>query len=144
MIEAVTEERIRVRYGETDQMGHAYYSNYLLWYEQSRGAWCRDRGYTYKSLEEMGYKLPVVEVWSRYRGEIKYDDLAVVRVRLTEIKRSSVKFEYEVFNETTGQECTTGYTWHVLAAGDPIKAISIPEDIKQLLMRDPALFERLV
>ena len=102
MIGAVTEERIRVRYGETDQMGHAYYANYLLWFEQARGAWCRDRGFTYKSLEDQGYRLPVVEVWVRYRGEIKYDDLAVVRVKLAEIKRAAMKFEYEVFNETKG------------------------------------------
>ena len=56
-----TEELIRVRYGETDQMGHAYYANYFLWFEQARGAWCRDRGFTYKGLEEQGVMLPVVE-----------------------------------------------------------------------------------
>ena len=143
MIGTVTEERVRVRYGETDQMGHAYYSHYLLWFEQARGAWCRDRGFTYKSLEEQGYRLPVVEVWLRYRGEIKYDDVAVVRVKLAEVKRSAVKFEYEVFNETTRQECTTGYTWHVLASGKPIKAVSIPDDVKELLLRDPGEHVRL-
>lgn len=137
MVGVVTEERVRVRYGETDPMGHAYYANYLLWYEQARGAWCRDRGFTYKGLEEMGYRLPVVEVWSRYRGEIKYDDVAVVRVKLAEIKRSSVKFEYEVFNETTCKSCTKGYTWHVLAAGSPIKAVSIPAEIREMMLRDP-------
>ena len=141
MIGIVTEERVRVRYGETDQMGHAYYSNYLLWYEQARGAWCRDRGFTYKGLEEDGFRLPVVEVWTRYRGEIKYDDVAVVRVKLAEIKRSAVKFEYEVINERTGQECTKGYTWHVLAAGEPIKAIAIPDDVMEMLMRDPGEHE---
>ena len=143
MLDTITEERIRVRYGETDQMGHAYYSNYLLWYEQARGAWCRDRGFTYKGLEEMGYKLPVVEVWSRYRGEVKYDDMAVIRVKMTEVKRTAVKFEYVVFNETTGKECTKGYTWHVLAAGEPIKAVSIPDEVMELLMRDPEQHERL-
>ncbi|MCH8979522.1 MAG: acyl-CoA thioesterase [Armatimonadetes bacterium] len=143
MIGFVTEERIRVRYGETDQMGHAYYSHYLLWYEQARGAWCRDRGFTYKSLEEQGYRLPVVEVWSRYRGEIKYDDVAVIRVKLAEVKRSALKFEYEVFNETTGKSCTTGYTWHVLASGSPIKAVSIPEEVREMLMRDPRAHDRL-
>ncbi|MCH7945883.1 MAG: acyl-CoA thioesterase [Armatimonadetes bacterium] len=143
MIGFVTEERVRVRYGETDQMGHAYYSNYLLWYEQARGAWCRDRGFTYKSLEEQGYRLPVVEVWSRYRGEIKYDDVAVIRVKLAEVKRSAIKFEYEVFNETTGQDCTIGYTWHVLASGEPIKAIPIPEEVMEMLMRDPDAHDRL-
>ncbi|HXH59720.1 MAG TPA: thioesterase family protein [Fimbriimonadaceae bacterium] len=143
MLNAVTEERIRVRYGETDQMGHAYYSNYLLWYEQARGAWCRDRGFTYKSMEAQGYKIPAVEVWSRYKGEVKYDDTIVVRVSLTEIKRSAFKFEYQIINETTGQECTSGYTWHVLAAGDPIKAISIPAEVRELLERDPSQFDRL-
>ncbi len=143
MLHAVTEERVRVRYGDTDQMGHAYYANYLLWYEQARGAWCRDRGFTYKGLEEMGFKLPVVEVWSRYKGEIRYDDIAVIKVKLVEVKRSAVKFEYEVFNETTGQDCTTGYTWHVFAAGDPIKAVTVPPDVRELLFRDPSQFDRL-
>jgi len=143
MLDTVTEERVRVRYGDTDQMGHAYYANYLLWYEQARGAWCRDRGFTYKSLEEMGFKLPVVEVWTRYKGEIRYDDVAVIKVKLAEVKRSAIKFEYEVVNETTGEECTTGYTWHVFASGDPIKAVTVPPEVSELLMRDPSQYDRL-
>ncbi len=114
MQKRVTEERIRVRYGETDQMGHAYYSNYLLWFEQARGAWCRERGFTYKSLEDQGYRLPVVEVWCRYKGEAKYDDLLVVRVWVSEIRRASIKFEYEVVNEETSEVCTRatpGTSW---------------------------------
>ena len=61
MLDVVSEERIRVRYGDTDQMGHAYYANYLFWFEQARGAWCRDRGFTYKSLEERGVQ---VSLWN--------------------------------------------------------------------------------
>ena len=143
MLHAVTEERIRVRYGETDQMGHAYYSNYLLWYEQARGAWCRDRGFTYKSLEDIGFKLPVVEVWTRYRGEVRYDDEVVIGVKLAEVKRAAIKFEYEVLNATTGEACTSGYTWHVFAAGSPIRAVTVPPEVRELLMRDPSQFERL-
>lgn len=125
-------ERIRVRYGETDQMGHAYYANYLLWFEQARGAWCRSRGFTYKSLEEEGYKLPVVEAWVRYRGEVKYDDDIAVRIRLAEVKRASLKFEYEIFNESSGIVTTHGYTWHVLV-GDGMKATTIPASLRERL-----------
>ncbi len=132
----VTEEQIRVRYGETDQMGHAYYANYLLWFEQARGAWCRDRGFTYKQLEEMGYKLPVVEVWARYKGEVKYDDLISIRVWLGETKRAAMKFQYQVVNSESGQVVTEGYTWHVWV-GVEMKAISIPPEIKELLARPP-------
>lgn len=121
---------IKVRYGETDQMGHAYYANYLYWFEVARGDWCRSRGFTYKRLEEQGYFLPVVEVWVRYRGEITYDDDITIRVRLSEVKRASMKFEYEVMK--SGEKVTDGYTWHVLM-GRERRAVTIPEDLRQKL-----------
>ncbi len=134
----VTEERIRVRYGETDQMGHAYYANYLYWFEQARGTWCRSRGFTYKTLEESGYFLPVVEVHVRYRGEVRYDENVLVRVWVSEIKRAAIKFEYEVMNEA-GQLVTQAHTWHVLM-GSERKAISIPPQVKEMLGRSPNEF----
>lgn len=130
-----TLEHIRVRYGETDMMGHAYYANYLLWFEQARGAWCRARGFTYKQIEEMGFKLPVVEVWARYRGEIKYDDDIQVRVWLAELKRSSLQFRYEVLSPS-GLVATEGYTWHVMIGAEP-KAVTVPPEVRAMLMRDP-------
>ena len=132
----VTEERIRVRYGETDMMGHAYYANYLFWFEQARGGWCRARGFTYKELEGMGYKLPVVEVHANYRGEVLYDDWIIVRIWMSETKRASMRFDYEIINEATGKVTTTGYTWHVLMGAER-KAVSIPPHVKEMLERNP-------
>ncbi len=137
----VTEEQIRVRYGETDQMGHAYYANYLYWFEVARGAWCRDRGFTYKQLESMGYMLPVVEVHVRYKGEVKYDDLITIKVSMPEVKRAAMRFAYEVVSED-GRLLTEGYSWHVLM-GSERKAISIPPDVREMLERDPDAFPRL-
>mgnify|MGYP000858226569 CR=1 FL=1 len=135
----VTLEFIRVRYGETDQMGHAYYANYLYWFEQARGAWCRDRGFTYKQLEGMGYLLPVVEVHARYKGEIRYDDLITVKVSMPEIKRAAMRFDYQIV-DGEGRLLTEGYTWHVLM-GSERKAISIPPEVREMLERDPDAFE---
>jgi len=137
MLDVVTQEPIRVRYAETDRMGHAYYGNYLPWLEQARGAWCRDRGFTYRQLEEMGYFLPVVEVHLRYRDEVNYDDLIHVHVWVSEIKRSAIRFDYLVVNESTGKRCSEGYTWHVLM-GSERKAVSIPSEVRAMLDRDPA------
>jgi acyl-CoA thioester hydrolase len=138
----ITEERIRVRYGETDMMGHAYYANYLFWFEQGRGAWCRDRGFTYKQLEGMGFMIPCVEAHVRYKGEVVYDDWMVVRVWVSEIRRAAMRFDYEIFNETKNKLTTEGYTWHVLMAKER-KAVSIPPNVREMLTRDPAGFERL-
>jgi len=138
MLHAVTEERIRVRYGETDQMGHAYYANYLFWFEQARGAWCRDRGFTYKSLEDEGVLLPVVEAHLRYKGEVHYDDWVMVRVWVSELRRAAMKFEYQVVNESSGTLVTEGYTWHVVMSPQTRKAVSIPQFMRDLVERDPA------
>lgn len=141
-MQTTTKERIRVRYGETDMMGHAYYANYLLWFEQARGAWCRDRGFTYLSLEEEGFKLPVVEVMVRYKNEIKYDDLIEVRVSLAEIKRASLRFEYKVVQVRDESLCTEGHTWHVLI-GNEKRAISVSAELREKLERNPADFDTL-
>ncbi|MDR3689413.1 MAG: thioesterase family protein [Fimbriimonas sp.] len=140
MTPVVTEERIRVRYGETDQMGHAYYANYLYWFEQARGAWCRDRGWTYRQMEDLGYKIPVVEVHVEYKGEVLYDDLVVVKVWVSQLRRASIRFDYEVVNTSTGKVTTIGHTWHVLI-GTSRKAVTMPVEIREWLTRDPSLFD---
>lgn len=131
-----TIETIRVRYGETDMMGHAYYANYLLWFEQARGAWCRARGFHYRNLEEMGYFLPVVEVHSRYKGEVKYDDLIEISVTVSEIKRAAIRFDYVIRRRGAPAILTEGYTWHVLMDGTR-KAVTIPPAIREMLDREP-------
>lgn len=126
-----------MRYGETDQMGHAYYANYLFWFEQARGGWCRARGFSYADLEKMGYFLPVVEVYARFKGEVRYDDLVRVRVWLDEVKRAALLFRYEVVNEDSGKVTTEGHTWHVLM-GVSRRAVTIPAEVKEMLERLPA------
>ncbi len=137
MSPSVTEEQIRVRYGETDQMGHAYYGNYALWFEQARGAWCRARGFNYSDIEAMGYMLPCVELYTRYKDEVHYDDVITVRIWVPEIKRAAVKFQYEIYNPTNDKICTEGYTWHVMM-GSQRKAVTIPPEILELLNRSGA------
>ena len=136
MLHHVTQERIRVRYGETDPMGHAYYANYLFWFEQARVAWCRARGFSYRDMEALGYFLPVVEAHAAYRGEVLFDDVVTVRVWATEKRRASIRFEYEIVNERTGRTTTTGHTWHVVMSKER-KAVSIPPEVRALFEAEP-------
>ena len=52
--------KIRVRYGETDQMGYMYYGNYAEFYEVGRVEMLRSLGLTYSGMEESGIKMPVL------------------------------------------------------------------------------------
>jgi acyl-CoA thioester hydrolase len=81
--------------------------------------------------------LPVVEAHARYKGEVKYDDWISVRIWVSDTKRASLRFDYEVQNETTGKITTEGHTWHVVMSAELRKAVSIPAWLHELLNRDP-------
>ena len=95
-----SETQIRVRYGETDQMGFLYYGNYALYYEVGRAEAIRQLGFTYRELEELGIHMPVVELNARYLRPALYDDLVTVRTILKELPESSkIEFHSELYNE---------------------------------------------
>ena len=94
----VSETTIRVRYGETDQMGYVYYGNYAMYYEVARVESLRQLGLTYRELEEMGVMMPVLENKSKFLEPARYDDLLRIVTTLREMPGVKIKFEYEIFN----------------------------------------------
>jgi acyl-CoA thioester hydrolase len=90
---------IRVRYGETDQMGYVYYGFYAMYYEVARVESLRQLGLTYKEIEAMGIIMPVLENRSRYLAPGRYDELLTIVTTVREKPGVRIKFEYEIFNE---------------------------------------------
>ena len=127
---------IRVRYGDTDQMGMAYYGNYLRWFEIGRAEMMRSLGSSYRSIEEAGIQLPVVEARCRYLKPARYDDLIAVETGVLDVGRASVRFGYRIVNESSGELLAHGMTEHCFlgAGGRPVRA---PETLASLLARAP-------
>jgi acyl-CoA thioester hydrolase len=123
--------RLRVIYGDTDQMGVVYYANYLRYFEFSRSEYFRARGGSYVEFERSGLGLPVVEAHCVYKAPARYDDLLVVRVHVSQLRRASVRFEYEVFREG-GPLLATGSTLHACVGRDG-KPTGLPAEVVKLL-----------
>ena len=121
--------KVRVRYAETDRMGISYYANYFVWFESARTEYFRSLGLVYTHFEEEGIFLPVAEAQCRYMGPSSYDDLLTVRTLVSQIKQSSIRFEYEVLRNDDPKPIATGYTVHVFS-GRNLKPIRIPEILK--------------
>ena len=103
--------RIRVIYGDTDQMGVVYYANYLRYFEAGRSEFIRAKGLRYRDFEEQfGLLLPVAEAAVSYRAPARYDDLLDLEVRLGEVRRASARFDYRLLRE--GTLLATGHTVH--------------------------------
>ena len=95
----ISETKIRVRYGETDQMGYCYYGNYAQYFEVGRVEALRGLGMSYKSLEESGVMLPVLEFKIKYLKPAFYDDLLTIKTTIKTLPAARIHFEYETFNE---------------------------------------------
>lgn len=93
------ETKLRVRYGETDQMGYMYYGNYAEFYEVGRVEMLRSLGLTYREFEEQGIIMPVLELRCKYIKPALYDEEITLKVVLNQMPAVRIKFDYELFNE---------------------------------------------
>lgn len=132
------ETTVRVRYVETDQMGVVYHANYFVWFEVGRVEWCRERGFEYKRMEtEDDSFIVVAEAQCRYRRSARFDDLLLVRTRVTESKRRMVKFGYEILDHASREIIATGETVHVICDREG-RPKSLPEKYRKCFSVDGA------
>lgn len=93
------ETKIRVRYGETDQMGVVYHGNYAQYLEIGRIEWLRNFGISYKKMEEQGVMLPVISLSIKYKKSARYDDVIYVKTQLSKMPTATIEFNFEILNE---------------------------------------------
>jgi len=118
---------VRVRYAETDKMGFVYYGNYYIYFEVGRVEYMRNKGIDYKQMEIQDDSFIVVaESKCRYRRPARYDDALRIRTRVTEFKRRTIRFSYDVLQDETGELLASGETVHVVCDSHG-KPKSLPE-----------------
>jgi acyl-CoA thioester hydrolase len=102
------EVQIRVRYSETDQMGVVYHGSYIPYFEIGRVEWLRNKGVSYKSLEENGIALPIVSMQINYKKSARYDDLLTVKTFFKKYSTVKIEFDCEIWNQNQ-ELLTTGH-----------------------------------
>jgi acyl-CoA thioester hydrolase len=122
---------IRVRYKDTDTMSVVYYGNYLTYFEVARVEYLRQKNLPMSAVDKRIH-MPVVEAFVKYVKPAKLDDLLEVSSRVSERKRASFTFSYEIRNEAK-ELVATGFTRH--ACWDPAtaKMIALPDWLKEIM-----------
>jgi acyl-CoA thioester hydrolase len=120
---------VRVRYAETDQMGVAYYANYLVWFEVGRTEFLRSMGWSYRDMEAAGYVLPVIAASCAYHRPARYDDELEIRTRGALVSPIRLVFDYEILRGD--ERIVTGRTEHasLSPAGKPVR---LPHRVRDL------------
>ncbi|GGG42817.1 acyl-CoA thioesterase [Bizionia arctica] len=124
---------IRVRYGETDQMGVVHHANYALYLEMGRTEWLRKKGISYKEMEQNGIMLPVISMNLIFKKSALYDDVLKVKTQLKKAPSVRIEFEYEITNEAGDilVLATTVLAFIDMKTKRPIKC---PDDVFEKIM----------
>ena len=130
MYQSVT--KLRVRYGETDQMGYVYYGNYAVYLEVARVEIMRELGFSYKAMEDDGVMMPVLHFEIKYVRPAFYDDLITVKTTIKEMPDRRIHFEYELLNEKQ-ELLSLAKTTLAFVSKTTMKAVRVPEVLSSLL-----------
>jgi acyl-CoA thioester hydrolase len=100
-------------------------------FEIGRVEYMRERGIAYKQMgQEDGGRQPhrCCRASCRYRQPARYDDLLRIRTRVSESRRRSVRFAYEILGR--GEVLATGETLHAICNRQGRQAAIPVEDQK--------------
>ncbi|MCL6460477.1 MAG: acyl-CoA thioesterase [Flavobacterium micromati] len=122
---------VRVRYSETDQMGVVYHGNYIPYFEIGRVEWLRNKGISYKTMEENGIALPIVSMNINYKKPARYDELLTVHTVFKSQSSVKVEFDCAIYNESN-ELLTTGQFILVFVLLKTGKPVSPPDNILEL------------
>ncbi len=117
---------IRVRYGESDQMGVANHGAYITWFEECRIELLRHLDISYRDLEAAGVMMPVVELNVRYRRSLRFDDLATCQTTAEATGPSRVLFRTIVKN---GEVVCAEADVTVASVGRDGRPVRIPAEV---------------
>ena len=128
----IFENKLRVRYGETDQMGVVYYGNYALYFEIARTELIRSLGVSNKSLEEQEIMLPVINMNVNYRKSALYDDEITLKTKIVGAIDKKISFETTIYNPKDELVCTS-IVELIFIDKNKGKVMNCPEEFKQKL-----------
>ena len=120
----------RAQYHETDQMGIIHHSNYVKWMEEARIVFLDQIGFSYRKVEEQGVISPVVDISVSYKKQVHFDDEIEISVKIHKYNGITLELEYEFFNKTRNEICTTALSRHCFMADG--KLISLKKSLPEL------------
>ena len=90
---------IRVRYAETDRMGLLHHANYFVYFEMGRTELLRQRGLTYREVEDSGHLMVIVEIGCKFKRPAFYDDLLTLRTSVAKVTHVKIVHHYQLFRD---------------------------------------------
>lgn len=125
-----------VSWVETDALAVVHFSNYFRYFERAEQEFYRSAGAPQGNvMERYGIAFPRVEAHCEYQSPMRFGDSGRTDLSLEEIKDKSVKIRFEITNITSGKVSAHGSMTLVCVDTSAWKAVSIPQDLREIFGR---------
>jgi acyl-CoA thioester hydrolase len=126
----------RVRFGDLDAMQHMNNVEFLRFFETARIDYIRTVLPDHVPTSGQAFGFIFAECHIRYRSPAYFDDLIRTWIRPAEMRRSSVRIEFEMVAEGDGRVVADG--WGALVGYDYAaeRARPLPDDVRERFERD--------
>ncbi|MBP2055643.1 acyl-CoA thioester hydrolase [Streptomyces griseochromogenes] len=112
----------RVRWGECDLQGHAYYGSYIPWFDLGREKYALDIGADYRK-----YQIATTDLQVRYHDPAMYlDDLVIKTWAATP---RTLTYYYEIYRKNGGRLIAEARTVHAFVDIERGTLTKIPDDM---------------
>ncbi len=88
-----------INYYETDQMGIVHHSNYARYLEECRVVMMRYYDMPLEMFEDMGYMIPVVDLYSEFKVPVRFGETIRVVPRISKVTPVKFFVEYVIYNK---------------------------------------------
>ena len=121
--------KFRVLYSDTDKMGYMYYGQYAKYLEMGRVESLRSLNLSYRSMEDTGIMMPVLDLKLKYIKPLYYDDEITLITKVCKMPGMRIYFKYEIRNPK-GEIATLAETTLVFVDRETGKPCLIPDNFK--------------
>ena len=80
-------------------MGLLHHANYFVYFEMGRTELLRQRGLSYREVEDAGHFLVIVDIGCKFKRPAYYDDLLTSGRRVAKVTHVKIVHQYQLFRD---------------------------------------------
>jgi YbgC/YbaW family acyl-CoA thioester hydrolase len=126
---------LKIRFDDVDGAGIVYYPHFFhLCHNAFEDFFDDAASVSYPQLiNEKRRGFPTVAIHSDFSAPLRYGDIALVKIEIEKIGRSSVTFNYEIRRKQDSKLCFSAQITKVFMDLDAKIVLPIPQDMRSLL-----------
>jgi acyl-CoA thioester hydrolase len=122
---------VRVRLAETDHYGIAFHGWFFTYMDVGRMDYVRNLGLMGDVRPKDDFSNAVVRSCCDFKSPARFDDELVVHVRISEIGRTSLTFQFVIVHKRENREVARGDSVHVFLDYDTFTPIPVPDEFRR-------------